>query len=81
MVSKKSTLHNSVLLKYHLFTSHNEKLKICVGANKNKSSKWEKLQGIKNGSKVNFKYCIDDIGKTWGNCFEDYPESKATYEY
>ena len=51
-------------LKYHVFTSFNEELNICVGTNKSKNSKCEKLQGIKIGSEMSFKCCMDDIGKT-----------------
>ena len=53
--------------KYHLLTSSSDKVSIFVDNYNNKSSKWEKLVGVKIDSKLNFNTQVDGICKKAGH--------------
>ena len=52
--------------KCHLLTSNSDKVSICVENYNIKSSKCEKLLGIKVGNKLNFNTHVDEIHKKAG---------------
>ena len=47
--------------KFHLLASSSDKISICVDNYNIKSSKWEKLLGIKIDNKLNFNIHVDEI--------------------